>query len=143
MWPSILVDMDTAVSACMSKVYLVDSAVEVRRRLARLLGTIAGLEVAGEAEDADAALEGILASDAQIAVLDLRLTGGNCLELIEALSNARPSLVVIVLTNYSARPFRDACIAAGADFFFDKTSELDAACRAIEAIARARCARPR
>ncbi|MBP0588631.1 response regulator transcription factor [Paraburkholderia sp. LEh10] len=134
--------MDTAVSAIVSKVYLADASAEVRRRLARLLDAIAGVEIAGEAEDCDAALEGIRASGADIAVLDLHLTGGNSLELIGALSRGEVSVVVIVLTNYTARAFRDACMAAGADFFFDKTSEFDAACRAIERIARARGARP-
>ncbi|HWT36871.1 MAG TPA: response regulator transcription factor [Paraburkholderia sp.] len=135
--------MDTAVSAIALKVYLVDAAVEVRRRLARLLGTIAGVEVAGEAEDGDAALEGILACDADIVVLDLRLADGTSLELIQALSRTHPAIVKIVLTNHTARAFRAACEAAGADFFFDKTSELNAACHTVAGIARARGARAR
>ena len=134
--------MDTAVSAIASKVYLVDAAVEVRRRLARLLGAIAGVEIAGEAEDGDAALEGILASDADIVVLDLRLADGTSLELIQALSRSHPAIIKIVLTNHTARAFRAACEAAGADFFFDKTSEFDAACRTIAGIARAQRASP-
>jgi DNA-binding NarL/FixJ family response regulator len=135
--------METAVSALASKVYLVDAAVEVRRRLARLLGAIAGVEVAGEAEDCDAALQGILACDVDIVVLDLRLAGGTSLELISALSRAHPAIVKIVLTNHTARAFRDACKAAGADFFFDKTSEFDAACHTVAGIARARASRAR
>ena len=125
-----------------AKVYLVDAAVEVRHRLARLLGTIAGVEIAGEAEDGDAALAGIRASDADIVVLDLRLADGNGLELISTLSRLHPDIVKIVLTNHIARAFREACQAAGADFFFDKTSEFDAACHTVAGIARARAARP-
>jgi DNA-binding NarL/FixJ family response regulator len=129
--------MDTAVSALVSKLYLVDPSVEVRRRLARLLGAIADVEIAGEAEDSEAALAGIVASGADIVVLDLRLADGNSLALIEALSRSHPSIVKIVLTNHAARAFRDACKAAGADAFFDKTSELDAACRTVASFARA------
>jgi len=123
--------------ALAAKVYLVDAAVEVRRRLARLLDAIAGVEIAGEAEDGDAALAGIRASEADIVVLDLRLADGNGLELISTLSRLHPAVVKIVLTNHIARAFRDACQAAGADFFFDKTSEFDAACRTIAGIAEA------
>ncbi|MEI5999018.1 response regulator [Paraburkholderia bengalensis] len=132
--------MDTAVSTA-AKVYLVDAAVEVRRRLARLLDAIPGVDIAGEAEDGDAALEGIVGSGADIVVLDLRLADGNSLGLIDALSRAHPSVVKIVLTNHTARAFRDACNAAGAELFFDKTSEFDAACRAIAHFARLREAR--
>jgi DNA-binding NarL/FixJ family response regulator len=134
--------MDTAVPAPAAKVYLVDAAVEVRRRLACLLGAIAGVEIAGEAEDGDSALEGIRACDADIVVLDLRLADGNSLALIETLSRLHPAIVKIVLTNHIARAFRDACNAAGADFFFDKTSEFDAACRTIAGIARTQRASP-
>jgi DNA-binding NarL/FixJ family response regulator len=133
--------MDAATSTTVSKVYLVDDAIEVRRRLARLLGAIAGVKIAGEGEDAEEALEGILESHADVVVMDVRLAGGSSLALIEALSRARPSIIKIVLTNHTARAFRDACAAAGADFFFDKTAEFDAACRAIEAIAQSRRAR--
>jgi hypothetical protein len=51
---------------------------------------------------------------------------------------ARPSIVSIVLTNHCATAFRRVCEASGADFFFDKTSAFDMACRTIEAIANAR-----
>ncbi|MEP9321564.1 response regulator [Paraburkholderia phymatum] len=135
--------MDTAVSTIVSKVYLVDAAVEVRRRLACLLGAIAGVEVAGEAQDGDAALDGIVACDADIVVLDLRLGGGTSLDLIRALTRTHPAIVKIVLTNHTARALRAACEAAGADFFFDKTSEFDAACHTVAGIARARGARAR
>jgi len=50
----------------------------------------------------------------------------------------RPSIVSIVLTNHCATAFRRVCEASGADFFFDKTSAFDMACRTIEAIANAR-----
>lgn len=130
--------MDAATSITVSKVYLVDDAIEVRRRLARLLGAIAGVEIAGEGEDADEALEGILESHADVVVTDVRVAGGNSLALIETLSRVRPAIVKVVLTNHTARAFRDACAAAGAEFFFDKTAEFDAACRAIQAIAQSR-----
>jgi DNA-binding NarL/FixJ family response regulator len=134
--------MDTATSTIVTKVYLVDDALEVRRRLARLLAAIPGVAIAGESEDADEALERIRASHANIVVLDIRLAGRTNLGLIEALSQAMPAVVKIVLTNYSGAAFRRACEVAGADFFFDKTSAFDKACRTIQSIVNARAARP-
>jgi DNA-binding NarL/FixJ family response regulator len=130
--------MDTRALPSISKVFLVDDAQPVRRRIAQLLATIHGVAVVGEAEDAQTALDGILACHADIAVVDLRLAGGSGIELIAALSRARSAIVKIVLTNHSGPAFRSACANAGADFFFDKTTEFDAACRAIAAISRAR-----
>lgn len=132
--------MDTAVSTLITKVYLVDDALEIRRRLARLLAAIPGIAITGESEDADGAPAGILASHADVVVLDIRLAGRTNLGLIEALSRARPTVVKIVLTNYSGAAFRRACEVAGADFFFDKTSEFDKACRTIQSIVNARSA---
>ena len=137
----ILVDMDTATSTLVTKVYLVDDTLEVRRRFARLLAAIPGVAIAGESEDTDEALAGILASHADVVVLDIRLAGQTNLGLIKALSRAKPTIVKIALTNYSGAAFRRACEVAGADFFFDKTSEFDKACRTIQSIVNARTAR--
>jgi DNA-binding NarL/FixJ family response regulator len=133
--------MDTGTSLTLSKVFLVDDAIEVRRRFARLLAGIPGVTIVGESEDADEALECIVASRADVAVLDLRLAGKTNLALLAALSQQQPAIVKIVLTNYSDTAFRRACEAAGADFFFDKTAEFDSACRLIESIAKARSTR--
>lgn len=95
------------------KVFLVDYAAPVRNRLTSLLETIRGVEVVGEAEDVPAALAGILETGADVAVIELRLTGGSGLELISALTRAAPRVVKIVLTNLSGAAFRAACSDAG------------------------------
>ncbi|KVE24874.1 two-component system response regulator [Burkholderia singularis] len=119
-------------------VYLVDDAKPVRCRIAARLGALAGIAVVGEAEDLAAALAGLSACQPDIAIIDLRLADGNGLELIAALSRRVPRVVTVVLTNLSGPAFRAASRAAGADFFFDKTVEFDAACKTIEAIAHER-----
>ena len=75
-------------------------------------------------------------------LVDLRLADGSGLDLIGMLSKATPRVVTIVLTNHSAPAFREACATAGADYFFDKTVEFDAACRAIESLVLARVHHP-
>ncbi|ABC34852.1 response regulator [Burkholderia thailandensis] len=119
------------------RVFLVDHAAPVRDRLTSLLETIVGVAVVGEAEDVPAALAGILETGADVAVIELRLTGGSGLELISALTRAAPRVVKIVLTNLSGAAFRAACSEAGADFFFDKTADVDAACRTVRTLASA------
>ncbi|KAB0642346.1 response regulator [Burkholderia latens] len=124
------------------RVFLVDHAVAVRQRIALLVGAIRGVVVVGEAEDGEDAWMQIVGSGADVVIADLRLADGSGLDLIGMLSKAAPRVVTIVLTNHSAPAFREACAAAGADHFFDKTAEFDAACRVIESLVRARAHHP-
>ncbi|EMN1925811.1 response regulator [Burkholderia ambifaria] len=124
------------------RVFLVDHAVAVRQRIALLVGAIGGVVVVGEAEDGHDAWTHIRSSRADVVIVDLRLADGGGLELIGMLSKAAPPVVTIVLTNHSALAFREACAAAGADYFFDKTAEFDAACRVIESLVHARAHQP-
>ncbi|HKT95381.1 MAG TPA: hypothetical protein VJS30_02460 [Paraburkholderia sp.] len=64
------------------------------------------------------------------------------LELEHALARRGPPVVMVVLTNQSSPPFRQARLAAGAHYFFDKTHEIDKARKAIERLAEARSQRP-
>ncbi|CAM2144167.1 MULTISPECIES: response regulator [Paraburkholderia] len=119
-------------------VFLVDEATAVRRRVAETLAALSDVSVVGEAEDTVTALHGIATSGAHVAVVDLRLNASNGMELIARLSREQPGVLTIVLTNHAAAPFKAACERAGAALFFDKTSEFDAACHAIEALAKQR-----
>ncbi|MEX3916326.1 response regulator transcription factor [Paraburkholderia sp. BR10872] len=119
-------------------VFLVEDATAVRRKIAEALSAIPDVTVIGEAEDAASALTGIAQSGADVAVVDLRLASGSGIELLTLLGREQPLVVTVVLTNHSGAPFRAACQRAGADYFFDKTSEFEAACEAIEALARQR-----
>ncbi len=109
--------------------------------MAARLGAIDGVEIVGEAEEAGAALSGIDTTRADVMVLDLRLTVGTGIELLVSIAKIMSPAITIVLTNHSSMWFRQACLAAGAQYFFDKTSEFDLACDTITRIPHARCAR--
>jgi DNA-binding NarL/FixJ family response regulator len=119
-------------------VFLVENAAPLRRRIAEAISAIPGVIVVGEAEDTATALEEIATRGADVAVVDLRLTASSGIELIARLAREQPTVVTLVLTNHTSSPFRDACKHAGANFFFDKTSEFDAACHTIEALVKER-----
>ncbi|MBG6070663.1 MULTISPECIES: response regulator transcription factor [unclassified Polaromonas] len=59
-----------------------------------------------------------------VVVVDLWLAQGNGLEVIKRL---HPTLAqkVVVLTNYPTPQMRELCMSAGANAFFDKSTELD------------------
>jgi len=129
---------ERARSCAMLKIFLVEDSPLVRRRIAALIGAIKGVEIVGEAEDASDALSGIAAREADVVIVDLRLTGGSGLDVLAGLAQSSRPVITIVLTNYSSAVIREACLAVGANYFFDKTSEFNLARDAIERIARAR-----
>jgi DNA-binding NarL/FixJ family response regulator len=117
------------------RVYLVDDAVPVRRRMAALLGALDGVEIVGEAEEPAAALAGIDSGSADLVVTELHLSGGTGMDLLAWLARNRPHVIVMVLTNHSGAWFRRACLTGGAHHFMDKTSEFDLARTTIQRLA--------
>ena len=59
-----------------------------------------------------------------VVVVDLWLAQGNGLQLIKQLKRTLGQKIV-VLTNYPTEQMRQLCMSAGADAFFDKSTELD------------------
>jgi two-component system response regulator DevR len=119
------------------KVFVVEDSMLVRERLAARIEPPAGeARVVGEAEDVETALRGIENSAPEAVIVDLRLTGSHGIDLLHALRNRTDSIVTIVLTNYSSRDFREASFMAGADYFFDKTTEFHLAMDTITRLAR-------
>lgn len=124
----------------MLKIFLVDDSPLVRQRIAALVGAIQAVEIVGEAEEASDALSGIAATNADVVVVDLRLTGGSGMDVLAGLAQSSRPVITIVLTNYSSAAIREACLSAGANYFFDKTSEFNLARDVIKSIAASRAA---
>ncbi|MGY6123531.1 response regulator (plasmid) [Paraburkholderia strydomiana] len=118
------------------RVFLVDDAVSVRRRIAALLSVLDGVEIVGEAEESGAAFAGIDTGVADLVVTELHLSDGTGMELLALLAQRMPQVIVMVLTNHSSAWFRRACLTGGAHYFFDKTSEFDLARSTVQRIAR-------
>jgi two-component system, NarL family, response regulator DevR len=117
------------------KVFLVEDSALVRERMAALLGTLPGVAVVGEAADSDAAIRGLAASGAQVVLLDLQLGETSGMDLLAALPELDRAVISIVLTNHSTKSVREACVALGANYFFDKTREFTLALDTIAHLA--------
>jgi DNA-binding NarL/FixJ family response regulator len=99
-----------------------DSAV-VRSQLETLLGGIDGVELVGMVEDGDTAVHAITSGAPHVVLLDVRMPGRNGLEVLRAVRGDFTG-TVIMLTNFADPLTRRLCLEAGADHFFDKSTEF-------------------
>jgi DNA-binding NarL/FixJ family response regulator len=106
------------------RVFVVEDAAEVRKRLVAMLSAIPGVTVVGVADSVRTAIDGTAASGPDVLLLDLQLADGSGLEVLAALKPSIPTLRVIVLSNFATQQHREAGLAAGADFFLDKSQEF-------------------
>lgn len=89
-----------------------------------MVRTVAGVNVIGEADSVSDAMDCVLGSDVDTLLLDLQLRDGISLEVLTRAKQARPELRVIVLTNFATQQYRQASLAAGAEFCLDKSQEF-------------------
>jgi DNA-binding NarL/FixJ family response regulator len=120
------------------KVFLVDDSVLLRERLKRLLADVPDVHVIGEAGEVHEATAAILEQKPDVVLLDIQLFNGNGIAVLETLKKADPAPAVIILTNYPYPQYRQRCLAAGADFFFIKSSEFDQVVPALQQLMQLR-----
>ena len=106
-------------------VYIVDDLPSMRARLAELLHEIGGVDVVGEAGAPGGRHRGHPATSARSSCCSTTsCDGGTALDVLRAAHAQVPDTVFVVLTNHASPPYRRACTNAGAQYFFDKSSEF-------------------
>lgn len=123
--------MSSAVSSRTLKVFLADDSGPIRMRVAGMLRPAA--TVVGEGETPRGCIEGILATQPDVVVLDVQLEGGQGLEVLRAVRSADPHIAFVVFSNNSAPAYRKRYIDAGASRFLDKSTEFDQLAAAVQA----------
>ena len=109
----------------MTRIVLVDDHAIVREGFKRLIEAEPDLEVVAECDDADSALETILASQADLVVLDLSLPNGGGLPLLEHLLSVRSGLRVVVLSMHEGEPYISEALRRGAWGYVSKSAAAE------------------
>jgi DNA-binding NarL/FixJ family response regulator len=99
----------------------------IRERIATLLDILIGVEVVGQAGDAECGLKLIKELHPDVLVLDIGLPGQSGIELLQTVKQLQPCPVVIMLTNYTEPKLREKCMELGADYYFQKPAEIEKA----------------
>jgi DNA-binding NarL/FixJ family response regulator len=120
------------------KVLAADDSKPMRERLVELVRELDTTAVIREAVDTASAVELAQSLKPDIAILDIRMPGGgiNALERIKAGPDAP---IVIMFTAFPSIQLRDKCLSIGADYFFDKVSEVDDLMETLEQIVAKFC----
>lgn len=113
---------------------IVDDSAIIRNRLTTLLSDLPNVEIVGQAANTPQAMQSIRALTPDVVILDIRLPGGSGLEALRDIKRELPATVVIILTNYPYPQYRTKCLADGADFFFDKSTEFQKIAGAIDSL---------
>lgn len=113
------------------RVLVVDPSETIRRRLRELLGERCPIDVLDAGQSAQA-VELVSAGHIDVVLFEIAIGSPAAshregLALLAEFRRRAPSALLIVLTNHSSEAYRQACMLHGADHFFDKSLEFEAA----------------
>ena len=113
------------------KVFIADDSVDMRERLTGMLAGIEGVGIIGQAGELGEAIRGIRDLKPEVVILDIQMPSTvpqmhSGIDVLRAIRQdsllAQPT--VIMLTNFPYPQYRQRCLEAGANFFFDKSNEF-------------------
>lgn len=121
----ILSSLSTSVEPKGNKVFktlLVEDNAAFRQSLKEILNTQFPSMIIEEAADADEAMQKVLALVPHLIFMDIKLPGGNGLDLTKKIKENYPRICVVILTSYDFLEYRQAASQYGAEGFLSKGS---------------------
>lgn len=118
----------------MIKVLLVDDHELVRTGIRRLIEDINGLEVVGEVDRGEAAVEFANKQHVDVVLMDLNMPGIGGLEATRRLMAKDKHLKIIVVTVHDSEPFPQQLFKAGAMGYLTKGCKIDEIVHAIKEV---------
>jgi DNA-binding NarL/FixJ family response regulator len=109
------------------KVFVVEDSAPVRERIIEMIHEIEDVEVVGEAGTFDTAVDGIMNTRPDVAVLDIKLADdrGSGIDVLNQVRKGLPAMKAIMLSNYATPQHMKASSDAGAEYFLDKSADFE------------------
>ncbi|HEY50174.1 MAG TPA: response regulator [Dehalococcoidia bacterium] len=105
-------------------VLVVDDSQIVRQRIVDMVSEIVGIDSVSEAGDKHEALNLAYKLRPDVLILDIQLPDGNGIDVLKEVRKRGLLPITIIVTNYPYPQYREKSLKAGAQFFFDKSSEF-------------------
>ncbi|NTU64861.1 MAG: response regulator transcription factor [Chloroflexi bacterium] len=117
-----------------TRVLIVDDVPQVRRELCTLLPLLDDIDIVGEAEDGQSAIELAAALQPDAILIDVEMPILDGLEATRRIKQASPATRIIILSIHNEPAVRAQARSAGADDFVDKGASLNTLLQAIKSI---------
>ena len=118
------------------KVFIADDSAVVRERLIEMISELPGIEIIGQAQNGSQATNAIMKLKPDVVILDIRMPCGSGINVLKDIKKKPDVPVVIILTSYPYSQYQKRCMDAGADFFFNKSTEFDRVTEVLEQLIR-------
>ncbi len=119
----------------MVKVVIADDSDVLRARLVNLLSENPSIGIVGEARDGIGAIILLEKYKPDVVILDIRMPGETGFDVLKKVKKQKSAPIVIMLTNYPYKQYKERCQKDGADYFFDKATEFEKIPLVLEKIA--------
>ena len=116
-----------------TRILVVDDHIVVRRGIQMFLETDASVQIVGEAESCQDAVQKAKSLQPDIILMDLVMPDGDGINVIAEIKLESPDLKIIVLSTFGDEPRVKAAMEAGADGYLLKDADGDALLQAIHA----------
>jgi DNA-binding NarL/FixJ family response regulator len=120
------------------RILIVDDVPQVRRELRTLLPLLDDIEIIGEAENGQSAIELAAAMQPDAILIDVEMPILDGLEATRRIKQASPATRIIILSIHNDAAVRTQARSAGADDFVDKGAPLTTLLQAIKTISTER-----
>jgi YesN/AraC family two-component response regulator len=106
------------------KLLIVDDSELLRERIKDLFKDISELDIVGEAINGIEALSMINKTNPDFVLMDIRMPELNGISVLKKMKENGNKAIVCILTNYPYSQYKKKCREEGADYFFDKNTDL-------------------
>jgi DNA-binding NarL/FixJ family response regulator len=122
----------------MIRLLIADDHQILREGLKHVVAQSRDIQVVGEADDGDSAIELCSKVDADVLLLDVSMPGPGVLEIIKTLKQTRPKLAILVLSVHPERHYARRVLIAGADGYVTKNESSEVLAPAIRHVSSGR-----
>ena len=106
-------------------ILIIDDSEVFRSRLVEMLSIKRNSKYVLEANNILEAKKIMLDTLPDILITDIRMPGGTGLDLIKEIRKENPVTLIMVITNYPESQYKVEAFKTGANYFFDKSSEME------------------
>ena len=122
------------------RVFIVDDSPQLTEMLGELFSDPGTIDIVGIGDSALKACEEIRLAKADVVIVDLQLKDGSGFDLVKAIRRLPQAkdIVIILFTNHASRELHQHAITLGADYFLDKSRDLEKILEILQEKVRAR-----